>query len=132
MAPNRSLTVPTDPDDLLAQQLRQLRREYLRDSDQRVDELRRLRARLAAEQPAALAALRQAFHRLAGSGGSYGFPDVSSLSREGERLVAGHESSAGILSAVDTGAIDRCIEGVADAFRAAKRSLAADEAGPGR
>ncbi|MGH7580443.1 MAG: diguanylate cyclase [Gemmatimonadales bacterium] len=34
-----------------------------------------------------LPALRTGFHRLAGSGGSYGFPDISEISRAAERFV---------------------------------------------
>ena len=117
--------MPADSDDLLAQQLRQLRREYLRDSSHRVDELRQMKARLAADPGAVIAELRQAFHRLAGSGGSYGFPDVSARSREGERLTMQIEP-LGTATPADVDAIDRCIRAVADAFAAARESLGPD------
>ena len=112
-----------DPNDLLAQQLQQLRLEYLHDSTARIDELRQLRDRLASEGRATLTAFRQAFHRLAGSGGSYGFPDVSSHSREGERLVMNLESPGAELTPADLTALDQCIDGVATAFSAAKKAL---------
>ncbi len=112
-----------DRDDLLAQQLQQLRQEYLRDSSQRVDELRQLRTRLALDQRAALADLRQAFHRLAGSGGSYGFPDVSARSREGEQLAVRLASADTALTPGDIAAIEQCVNGVADAFTAAKKTI---------
>jgi HPt (histidine-containing phosphotransfer) domain-containing protein len=118
--------VSAEADDLLAQQLRQLRLEYLGDSGKRLDELRQLNARLAQNDPAALAGLRQAFHRLAGSGGSYGFPAVSSRSRDGERLAQGLESSGKPTAPADVVAMDACIEGVASAFADAKAS---DQAG---
>lgn len=123
--------MPPDPDDVLAQQLRQLRREYLHDSSKRVDELRQLNARLAQDQRTALADLRQAFHRLAGSGGSYGFPDVSARSREGERLIARLESTGAGLTRADILAIGQSVDGVAGAFAAANETLSSAGAGEG-
>jgi len=118
--------VPPERDDLLAQQLQQLRREYLRDSSLRVDELRQLRARLPRDAGAALADMRQAFHRLAGSGGSYGFPDVSTRSREGERLIMRLESLGAALGPADLAAIDQSVASVADAFAVAKKAMGTD------
>ena len=66
---------------------RELQQEYL-------DELPRIFAELRAEiesfrqgQPV-LPALQTGFHRLAGSGGSYGFPEISEIARTAERFVA--------------------------------------------
>jgi chemotaxis protein histidine kinase CheA len=118
--------VPPDPDELLAKQLQQLRRDYLRDSDQRVAELRQLRARLAHDQRAALADLRQAFHRLAGSGGSYGFPDVTARSRVGERLIVRLEAAGVAPTPAEVAAIDQSIDAVANAFSEAKKSFGAE------
>ena len=115
--------MPSDSDDLLAQQLRQLRREYLHDSSARVEELRQLRARLSREGAAALPDLRQAFHRLAGSGGSYGFPEVSSRSRDGEHLVLRFLSSGTIPEPADVALLDQAIEGVAAAFAEATKEF---------
>ena len=117
-----------DADDVLAQQLRQLRREYLLDSSKRLEELRQLTARLVENDRNALAGLHQAFHRLAGSGGSYGFPAVTSTSREGERVVKRLESAGSPLAPGDIEAIGRCIDGVAGAFAAAKKSGGTDPA----
>jgi diguanylate cyclase (GGDEF)-like protein len=65
---------------------RELQREYL-------DELPKLFADLRSDvesfrqgQPV-LPALRTGFHRLAGSGGSYGFPEISEIARAAERFV---------------------------------------------
>jgi HPt (histidine-containing phosphotransfer) domain-containing protein len=117
-----------EADDLLAQQLRQLRREYLFDSAKRLDELRQLGALLANGERAALADLHQAFHRLAGSGGSYGFPAVSSTSRDGERLAQRLKTSGAPLASDDIKALDQCIEGVANAFAEAQSADGGDAA----
>ena len=65
---------------------RELQREYL-------DELPKLFAELRSDiesfrqGQAVLPALRTGFHRLAGSGGSYGFPEISEIARTAERFV---------------------------------------------
>jgi len=115
--------VAPDPEDPLAQQLRLLRQEYLRDSGKRVEELRSLRTRVAREGPAALPDLRQALHRLAGSGGSYGFPDVSTRSREAEHFVADMISTGRSPTPVDLASIDKAIESVAAAFQDAMHTI---------
>jgi len=115
--------VAPDGDDLLAQQLRQLRREYLADSVHRVAELRALQADVAADQQTALGKLRQAFHRLAGSGGSYGFPAVSTRSREAEGLAQRLESAGTPLASSDLSAIDACITGIDRAFGDARTAM---------
>ncbi len=114
----------SDANDAFAKQLQELRREYLADSPKRLAELRALGARLAGGDATALAECRQAFHRLAGSGGSYGFPLVSTRSREGEQL-AQRLASAAVLRAEDIAAISACIEGVGRAFEDAASSFAA-------
>lgn len=76
----------------LDQALEALRREYLAEAPARLGELRKdIAAFLAGEQDA-VASLLTRLHRLAGSGGSYGFPEVSRMAREAERwLRAGQE-----------------------------------------
>ncbi|MBA3319316.1 MAG: diguanylate cyclase [Gemmatimonadales bacterium] len=65
---------------------RELQQEYL-------DELPRIFAELRSDIDAfrkgekVLPALRTGFHRLAGSGGSYGFPEISEIARAAERMV---------------------------------------------
>ena len=115
-----------DADDLLAQQLRQLRREYLSDSVKRVAELRTLQAGLLSDQRAALGGLRQAFHRLAGSGGSYGFPLVSARSREGEGLAQRLEAAGNPLTPADLDGIADCIAAVDRAFADARTAVEAE------
>lgn len=123
--------MPPDPDDLLAQQIQQLRREYLHDSSKRVDELRQLSAQLAQDPRAPFADLHQAFHRLAGSGGSYGYPDVTARSREGEYLIVRLESTGAGPTPADLAAINQIIDRVADAFAAAKQTLSSEGASEG-
>ncbi len=115
----------TDANDAFAKQLQGLRREYLADSPKRLAELRALGTRLAGGDATALAECRQAFHRLAGSGGSYGFPLVSSCSREGEHLAERLASAGPGLKAEDLAAINACIESVARAFEDAAASFTA-------
>ena len=114
-----------EADDAFAQQLQELRREYLADSPKRVAELRELGARLAGGDSTALADCRQAFHRLAGSGGSYGFPLVSERSREGEQLLQRLASAGSDLTPDDISAIAACIAGVAGAFSQAVEAFRA-------
>jgi chemotaxis protein histidine kinase CheA len=116
-----------DADDLLAQQLLQLRREYLADSVKRVEELRALQAALAGDQQTVLVRLRQAFHKLAGSGGSYGFPAVSSRSREGEAMIQRLESAAVPLTDADRAAIEACVTSIDRAFADARSSMEASQ-----
>ncbi len=116
-----------DADEDFARQLQALRREYLAESPKRVAELRTLGARLAGGDAAALSECRQAFHRLAGSGGSYGFPRVSSRSREGEHLVQELAAAARVLTPEDVAAVEACVAAVASAFEEAKASFAGGE-----
>jgi diguanylate cyclase (GGDEF)-like protein len=67
----------------------QLRREYLAEAPARVGELRKDLAALRAGEPDAGDSLKTRFHRLAGSGGSYGFPPISVAAREAERWLMG-------------------------------------------
>jgi chemotaxis protein histidine kinase CheA len=108
--------MPPDADEALARRMRQLRAEYLAASTQRVGELRALSAKLTENQAATLTELRRAFHRLAGSGGSYGFAQISAASREGELLLQRLESQALPLADADRVAINDRIAAIAEAF----------------
>ncbi len=114
-----------DADGPLAEQLRALRREYLADSTLRVEELRGLFGRLSNGDQSALPQFRQALHRLAGSGGSYGFPAVSERSRAGEQLARRIEVTGAALLPADLEALSACLDGVARAFADAR-----ERAGP--
>ncbi|HEU5220257.1 MAG TPA: diguanylate cyclase [Gemmatimonadales bacterium] len=67
-----------------------LRREYLSEAPARLGELRKDLAAACAGEADAVASLKTRFHRLAGSGGSYGFPSISDASREAERWLVEH------------------------------------------
>jgi diguanylate cyclase (GGDEF)-like protein len=64
-----------------------LQREYLREAPGRLAELRKDVAAFQAGEPDALESLRVRFHRLAGSGGSYGFPRVTEIARAMEQRI---------------------------------------------
>lgn len=68
----------------------ELRREYLAESPARLGELRKDLDALSAAEPDAAASLKIRLHRLAGSGGSYGFPDISGIARSTEQWLAEH------------------------------------------
>ena len=70
------------------QLLRRLRRDYLEEGGEGLAELRADLARLRNGAADAAAALKSRLHRLAGSGGSYGLPDVSAIAREAELWLA--------------------------------------------
>ncbi len=73
--------------DTLDDAFRELQREYIAEAPARLAELRKDAAALAAGEADAIASLATRFHRLAGSGGSYGFPTLSQLGRELEDWV---------------------------------------------
>lgn len=67
-----------------------LRREYLSEAPARLGELRKDLAAACAGEADAIPSLKTRFHRLAGSGGSYGFPAISVASREAEHWLVAH------------------------------------------
>jgi HPt (histidine-containing phosphotransfer) domain-containing protein len=94
-----------------------LRSEYLGEAPARLAELRADLAALAAGVPDAAKSLKARLHRLAGSGGSYGFPDVSVRSREAERCLADHPDP----DAAGLARLAEAIDAIAAAFDAAAR-----------
>jgi diguanylate cyclase (GGDEF)-like protein len=77
----------TGPVDEQAEAVAALQRDYLRDAPERLAELRKDVAAFRAGEDDALESLRQRFHRLAASGGSYGFPRVTEVAREMEQRI---------------------------------------------
>lgn len=67
--------------------LRELQRDYLAEAPVRLAELRKDLAAIQAGEPDAWLSLRTRFHRLAGSGGSYGFPDISVIGQTLEQAM---------------------------------------------
>ena len=98
--------------DPVAEALRELRREYHAESATRVAELQRGLAALAAGDERAETDLAVLCHRLAGSGGAYGFPRVSTAAREMERLLRSEPHwTPARLAELEAG-----IQDIADAF----------------
>ena len=98
--------------DPVAEALRELRREYHAEAPARVAELERGLAALAAGEEGAETGLTVLFHRLAGSGGAYGFPQVSATARQLERLLRSEPHwTPARLAEVQAG-----IQEIADAF----------------
>jgi diguanylate cyclase (GGDEF)-like protein len=77
-------------DEMMEEYFVQLRREYLVEAPARLGELRKDLAAIRAGEPEAVDSLKARFHRLAGSGGSYGFPAISEASREAEEWLGEH------------------------------------------
>jgi HPt (histidine-containing phosphotransfer) domain-containing protein len=73
--------------DAVDDAFRALRIEYLASLPDRLEELRTEIASLRSGRTEAASALKVRLHRLAGSGGSYGFVQLSSLAREAERWL---------------------------------------------
>lgn len=97
----------------------ELRKEYLLEAPVRLAELRKDLAALAAGEADAAASLKTRFHRLAGSGGSYGFPDISTVSRRAERWLAEHP----VPDAAGLACLEQAVAEVAGAFDSAARAL---------
>lgn len=90
-----------------------LQRDYLREAPARLAELRKDLAAFRAGEPDALESLRQRFHRLAGSGGSYGFPRVTDVARgQEQRIMTPPEPTP----AADADAFDTAINELKAAF----------------
>ncbi len=104
----------TDPlDDALVE----LRREYLAEFPERLDELRADISAFRALRPEAAASLKTRFHRLAGSGGSYGFPEISVVAREMEQWM-GTKPAPG-----EAPRLDKAVDRLAALFRQAQAAL---------
>lgn len=114
---------PTDHldemDEMTQEYFLELRREYLVEAPARLGELRKDLAAVRAGEPDASDSLKSRFHKLAGSGGSYGFPAITAASRQAEEWLAAHPSPDDAGFALLGGAIGR----VAAAFDDAAREL---------
>ncbi len=97
----------------------ELRREYLAEAPALLGELRKDLAAVRSGEADAISSLKSRFHRLAGSGGSYGFPAISNASREAEQWMAEHPEPDDAGFALLGGVIGR----IASAFDLAAREL---------
>jgi HPt (histidine-containing phosphotransfer) domain-containing protein len=86
-----------------------LKLEYLASLPERLDELRSDLRQFRAGNTDSEASLKVRLHRLAGSGGSYGFAQLSALAREAERWLGGEPDA----SAADQ--LAEMVERIADA-----------------
>jgi len=115
-----------DANDPLAGVMRGLRAEYLGEAPERVRELSAALGRLRIGELGALDELQRHFHRLAGSGGSYGFPLITDRSRAGEHSMQALAAAGRPLERADFAVIEQHVLGVADAFRDAQREFERD------
>ena len=76
--------------DPLEEAMGNLRREYVAEAPARMMELRKDYAAVLSSEPEAAHSLKGRFHKLAGSGGSYGFPEISELARRAEDWLGEH------------------------------------------
>jgi len=109
--------------DPLADALRELRATYLGEAPERVRELSASLGRLRLGDMDALRDLQLYFHRLAGSGGSYGFPDITDCSRSAEHAVQRLVSSGRTVERADLIVLDQYVLDLAGAFAAAQRDF---------
>ena len=88
-----------------------LRRDYLGEIPARIQDLRRTASEwMAGREPEP--PLETLFHRLAGSAGAYGFPDVSTICRAAERSVG----TTRVRSSETAARLEAAIRGVEEGF----------------
>lgn len=106
-------------DDELTRRLAALRETYLAESPRRVAELWTAFARVQTGELAAVDDLCGLFHRLAGSGGSYGLMEVTELARAGEQSAYALKTAQRAPTASESDELRARIQKLADAFAAA-------------
>lgn len=109
--------------DRLDSALLELQRDYLSSLPARLEELRKDVDALRQGAPEAASSLRTRLHQLAGSGGSYGFSDLSAIARDGERWLTAHPIAG------DASGLAAILDRLATAVSAAGAHLAASAAG---
>lgn len=107
-------------DPALEAALRELRAEYLAAAPARLGELWSALDRVQNGDAEALSALRVLAHRLAGSGGGYGMPDVSTAARAADEHCKALIAAASPAGSADVSQLRVLIQGIADAFERAK------------
>jgi diguanylate cyclase (GGDEF)-like protein len=103
--------------DPLDDALIELQREYLAEFPERLEELRADISAFRALRPEAAASLKTRFHRLAGAGGSYGFPEISIVAREMEQWMATKPAPG------EAPRLDAAVDRLAALFRQAQAGL---------
>lgn len=95
----------------------ELQLEYLAELPVRLEELRLDAEAFRKGHAGATASLKTRFHRLAGSGGSYGFPDISEVARATERWLGENPPSA------EAARIDDAIERLSTILRRSRQQV---------
>jgi diguanylate cyclase (GGDEF)-like protein len=106
------------PDDAILR----LQREYLAELPAQLDEMLAEIGAFRAARDGAAGALRTRFHRLAGSGGSYGFPEISEIAREAERWLSSGPPPS------QAGRLEEAVERLSEIVRRAAGAPAASAA----
>jgi len=106
-----------NPDEKLAAALRQLREDYLADAPRRVAELWTAWARVQNDGLPSLDGLRLLTHRLAGTGGAYGLPDVTERAREADQTSRVLIEAGTPLTPDDLQRLRALVQGIADALQ---------------
>ena len=109
-------------DDTLQAALRRLRAEYLAAAPERVAELWTAYAGVQNGSGEALEGLHTLAHRLAGSGGSYGFPDITARARDAGQICRLLIASRAPPSPDELEPLRLALQGIADAFHNASTS----------
>src|SRR6266536_3812552 len=102
----------------------ELQREYLSELPDRLEEIRADIGAFRAGSGEAAGSLKMRFLGLAGSGGSYGFPEISQIAREQEQWIATGPRST------DSGRLDEALEQLAAAHRRLLATLGGSPAEP--
>jgi HPt (histidine-containing phosphotransfer) domain-containing protein len=110
-------------DDQMADVMRGLRAAYLDEAPERVRDLSAALGRLRLRDRSALEDIQRYFHRLAGSGGSYGFPDVTTTSRAAEVDVRQIVEAGRDPVRADFEMIEAAILALSSAFHAARQDF---------
>jgi diguanylate cyclase (GGDEF)-like protein len=103
--------------DALGDTMLALQREYLAGFPERLEELRDDIAAFRALRPEAAGSLRTRLHRLAGSGGSYGFPEISVIAQEMEQWMATKPAPG------EAPRLDKAVDRLATLFRQAQARI---------
>ena len=113
--------------DELDEALGQLRREYLLEAPGRLAELRKDLAAFRSGEADAADSLTRRFHRLSGSGGSYGFPSISEISKQTEHWLQAERPSP---TPEHAARLDDAVNRLSAAFDAAAIEMGLPDAGP--
>ena len=104
----------------LQRALRELRSAYLAESPKRLGELWSTLERVHNGVAGSLPELRILVHRLAGSGGGYGLPEVTIAARAADTFCRSLIDAGAPAGADDVNQLRVLVQGVADAFARAK------------